>query len=100
MSGSGDHAAFSRPHRDDIVVVHKIHRDLHLNEPSCPHIQTDRLALLDNAFKQIEVVLAHIDRNLADRTQQLGDSRAVIVMAVRKENLFDVEVKENFRQFE
>lgn len=49
----------------------------------CLYIQTDRFALLDNTFKQMEVVLIHIDGDFADGIEQFGNTRTMIVMTVR-----------------
>lgn len=51
MSRRGDDASLARSHRDEIIVIHKIHRNLDLKKLHSMDIQSERFALLDNAFK-------------------------------------------------
>ena len=51
VSRSGDDASLARSHRDKIIVIHKIHRNLDFKRLHRMDIQSERFALLDNAFK-------------------------------------------------
>ena len=51
MSRRGDDASLARSHRDEIIVINKIHRNLDLKKLHSMDIQSERFALLDNAFK-------------------------------------------------